>query len=170
MKRQNPIRMDRKRVSAVRFQGMVRSRLDEIRDLAESGVSELTGRAKMESSWDERAGPGGGQGAVIGRYGGLNVPELQAAKVSPAVAARAIRRGKGKVYDRIAGATSYQLQKYGYEPAKTRAGGRPTIPGHQRLTRKCKHCLGAHTTTQHRFHGEGAFHNTHLFAFIQSRR
>ena len=99
------------------------------------------------------------RGRVTGRYGGLNIPELQQAGVSPGVAAEAIRRGKGRVFERIRDAAADQIQREGYVAPRRRSPGRPVVPPHPG-NRKCTHCKGAHSTDQHRFHGEGSFHQT----------
>lgn len=144
------------------FDQLVAVRLHTIRDLAESGISELTGKTRREYFDADHPGE---RGKVSGRFGGLNIPELQRSGDSPKAAAQAIRRGRGKVFNRIRAATTALLEREGFSPPRPRAPGKPVIPAHPRLTRKCRYCEKAHTTAQHRFHGAGAFHQTHLFAF-----
>lgn len=152
------------------FSNLVDERLAQIRDEAESGASHMTGKLKYAyQDIDRQRGQDGPmeQGEVIGRLGGLNIPELLTARTTPQRGAAAIRRGKGVVYQRIRHAAEHELERAGYsrKMGPRKRGGRLAVPGHPRITAKCSHCTGPHTTDQHRFHGEGAFHTTHLFAF-----
>lgn len=135
----------------------VDARLTEFREMAESGTTELTGKARREA---------GHEGEVIARYGGLKpmYPELQAIPDSPKAIAAAIRRGEGKVYNRVYRAVEAAMVRKGFEPGRVKSKGRPTEPPH--VGRQyCKHCRDFHTKGQHRSHGAGSFHRTHLFAF-----
>jgi hypothetical protein len=142
------------------------ARLMEIRAIAETGQTHRTGkthRVKHESGEETRSR----------RFGGMSssYPELSRAGVSPSVAAKAIARGKGKVYNRLKLATERQLEPY-FKRARKRYPEKPTVAAHPRKTAKCKSCGVAHGKGVHRFHGEGAFHRTHMFAFNpgQTRR
>lgn len=138
----------------------VDERLADILAMSESGVSEMTGKLMYES----RYGSEGQRDEVIGRFGGLNIRELQRAGVSPGVAARAIRRGSGKVFDRIESAARAEMEREGFKPARKRSAGRPVVEPHDGRP-YCIHCKVKHTKGQHRFHGKGSFHRTHLFSF-----
>jgi hypothetical protein len=132
-------------------------RLALIRDLAESGITELTGKGRREY---------GTEGAFVGRYGGLkpSFPELLKIKDSPKQIAAAIRRGSGPAYERVYDVVSKQAEREGYMPARRRSPGRPTVAPHEGRI-YCKRCQDFHTKGQHRFHGPGSFHRTHLFSF-----
>ncbi len=131
-------------------------RLSEIASVAESGFTELTGTSRREY---------GREGAFVGRVGGMipAYPELARVGAGPKAIAAAIRRGRGKVYARIVKTVAGELVRQGYKPAR-KAGGRPTIEPHAG-NKRCVHCIDAHTRGQHRFHGQGAYHRTHLFSF-----
>lgn len=122
---------------------------------AESGVSEMTGRLRYHE----------GTRTVAGRFGGVKkaFPELASVPQSPKVIAAAIRRGKGKVYRRVHEAVERGMERAGYSEPR-RSIGRRSIDPHAGK-RYCTHCRELHTKGQHRFHGEGSFHATHLFSF-----
>jgi hypothetical protein len=124
----------------------------------------MTGKLRREFTAEHPMERGGD---VVGRFGGLKpqYPELMAISAGPKRIAAAIRRGKGKTFDTVRGLMAGQLAKMGFEPRRRRSAGRPTVPAHPALTKKCAHCGEAHTTSQHRFHGAGALHRTHLWAF-----
>ncbi len=134
------------------------ARLAEIRDIARSGVTELTGQARREY---------GREGAFVGRHGGMKpaYPELERIPDSPAAIARAIDRRSGVAYARIKGVVEEALEKAGYQRARRRqSAGPPVIAGHEGMPH-CKHCGVPHAKGQHRSHGPGSFHRTHLFSF-----
>lgn len=139
-------------------------RLAEFADLAESGITEMTGKIRRdytpEDPWEK-------PGEVVGRFGGIKpaYPELMRISAGPKVIAAAIRRGKGKTFETVRGLMEHQLTKLGFEPRRKRSPGRPTVAPHKKLRPYCEHCGNMHSTNQHRFHGEGAFHRTHLFSF-----
>lgn len=140
-------------------------RLAEFADLAQhGGITELTGKIRREYEAEHPMERGGD---VVGRYGGLKpaYPELMQISAGPKQIAAAIRRGKGRTFETVRGLMAGQLAKMGFEPARRRSPGRPTVAPHPALTKKCAHCGQAHTTSQHRFHGAGALHRTHLWAF-----
>lgn len=133
-------------------QQVIWSRMQEIRELVRYGATEMTGRSYRDAS-----------GRIAGRHGGgfsTMFPELKKAGMTPAEAARAIESGKGVGYERLVKAIA---DTYGLVSKGSRRG-RATVPPHVG-NRKCKHCREAHTTSEHRFHGPGSFHSTHLFAF-----
>jgi hypothetical protein len=132
-------------------------RLTDFLDAAESGVTEMTGRIRR----------GGDRDDVVGRFGGIkkSYPELAAISAGPKQIAAAIRRGKGRTFETVRGLMETQMSKAGFEPARRRSPGRPTVAPHEPVKPTCMHCHGMHTTNQHRFHGVGSFHRTHLWAF-----
>lgn len=131
------------------------ARLREIADIAQSGATEMTGKGRRDSS-----------GAFVGRFGGLKplYPELQRIRDTPKQIAEAIRRGQGRRYERVYRVVSDAMAGAGYVPHRKRSPGRPTIPPHEGKS-YCLHCRETHTRGQHRFHGPGAYHHTHLFSF-----
>jgi hypothetical protein len=133
-----------------------RARLSEIRDIARSGVTELTGRAIRE----------GGEGAIVGRIGGLKpmYPELLTIPDSPKQIAIAIDKGKGRAFERVYAAVEAEMERAGFQPGRARSPGRPSIPPHAGKP-YCYLCRQHHTKGQHRAHGAGSFHRTHLWAF-----
>lgn len=139
-----------------RLDEAVNARLAEIHSLVRSGATEMTGKAHREYEG----------GKVTGRYGGgftKAFPELERSGVSPSQAASAIERGKGKVYARLRVSVREQLSDYVKETRKRIE--KPTVAPHEAKSKRCKTCHVMHGKGQHRFHGEGAFHRTHLFAF-----
>lgn len=133
-------------------------RLRQFAELVRSGITEMTGKARREGGY--------GSGEFVGRYGGLKptFPELMHIKDSPAAIARAVERGKGRVYERARAAVSRALEKEGYRPARKKTAGKPVVAPHEGR-RYCGHCREFHSTSSHRFHGAGSFHATHLFGF-----
>ena len=157
---QTPARTNRKPT----LQEATAQRMAEFAALAESGITEMTGRLRREYTSEDPMERGGD---VVGRFGGLKpaYPELMAISAGPKQIAQAIRRGKGRTFETVQQLMAAQMHKEGFEPARRRSPGRPTVAPHQSLTTRCKHCNGLHTTSQHRFHGKGALHRTHLWAF-----
>jgi len=135
-------------------------RLSEFADLAESGITEMTGKLKYSgrSDWDA--------GEVVGRFGGLKpgYPEMMRLSAGPKAIAKSIRKGSGLAYERIRQVVREAMAAKGYEPAKVRSPGKATVPAHEAI-RHCARCQTAHTKGQHRFHGKGSFHKTHLWGF-----
>lgn len=129
-------------------------RLQDIRHVfAESEITEHTGRLRYHE----------GTRQVAGRVGGVKnaFPELRHLKQGPKVIAAAIARRKGKVYRQVREAVERGMIRSGYEERKR---GRVSVEPH--AGRKyCVHCRELHTKGEHRFHGEGSYHQTHLFAF-----
>ena len=139
-----------------RLDQAIDARLLEIREVVRSGATEMTGRAIRES----------GSGRIVGRFGGglsAMYPELERAGVAPGVAAEAIERARGKVFERLKGAVRAELSQYVTE--RKRSAGKPTVAPHESVSRKCKVCGLMHSKGSHRFHGRGAYHQTHLFSF-----
>jgi hypothetical protein len=132
-------------------------RLSEIRDLARSGITELTGRAIRER---------GTEGAFVGRIGGLKpaFPELFTLSDSPQQIAAAIDRGEGKVFRRVYATVERAMEREGFQPQRKRTAGRPTVPPHEGRS-YCQACREWHAKGQHRSHGPGSFHRTHLWGF-----
>lgn len=132
---------------------MVRSRMMEIRDLVRSGATEMVGKSYR-----------GASGKIEGRHkGGFTkmFPELNRAGLTPGEAAKAVALGKGKRYARLHKAIADTL---GVTIRSPRKRGPLKVVPHAGI-QSCRHCRQLHTTSEHRFHGPGAFHRTHAFAF-----
>jgi hypothetical protein len=131
-------------------------RLADFADAAESGITEMTGRLRR----------GGDRDDVVGRFGGIkkSYPELAVLSAGPKRIAAAIRRGSGRTFDDIRSLMQLQMEREGFKPGRKRSPGRPTVAPHLPII-KCRHCGEMHTKGQHRFHGKGSFHRTHLWAF-----
>ena len=142
------------------------ARLMEMRDIFRSGITETTGRLIY------RGGDQAGSRDVVGRLGGVkdSFPELAHEKAGPQAIAKAIERGRGVVYDRVRDAAERLAIKEGYRVSRPRKRGKLSEAAHKALRRYCRHCKTQHTKDEHRFHGAGAFHRTHMFAFNPRRR
>lgn len=135
-------------------------RLQDIRAVfAESGVTEHTGRLRYHEGTRE----------VSGRVRGVKhaFPETEKLKQSPKVIAAAIRRGRGKVYRQVYGTVEREMERKGFAPSKS--SGKRTVEPHKGK-RYCVRCRELHTKGQHRFHGKGSYHQTHLFSFNPMRK
>jgi hypothetical protein len=134
------------------------ARLAEIKDVIRSGVTELTGKAQRFDT---------GSGIEHGRRFGGGIkkafPELRYLKQQPGVIAKAIERGKGKVYRQVRSVVRSEMSRY--VPESRKRVEKPVVPAHRKLTSKCQTCGRLHGKGEHRFHGEGAYHRTHLFSF-----
>lgn len=158
------IRQYRKPVSnpKMTLEQAVQSRLSEFAEIHETGVTEMTGKLRRThtSQWDE--------GEVVGRHGGMKsaFPELEKIPDSPKAIAAAIRRGSGKVYRRIVHVVRDEMERAGFQPGRKRSPGpgRPVVPAHEGRE-YCSACKVPHSKNQHRFHGSGSFHKTHLWSF-----
>src|SRR5437667_197141 len=105
------------------------ARLYEIRDLVRSGATEMVGRTYREYEHEES----GERGKVAGRFkGGFGIvfPELKRSGHTPGEAAKAIERGRGKVYNRIRKAVRSELRQYIPRGPRKRYPERPVIPAH----------------------------------------
>lgn len=141
------------------LQQVTAARLSEILDMSRSGVSDLTG--KLRRSHDDGRHE---QGAIVGRYGGLRIPELVSIGMSPGQAAKAIVRGKGKVYGRLVKEVKRLARSEGYTPARkkyVKKRGPLSIAGHEKIRPSCSLCKFPHTKKEHRFHGPGSYQRTH---------
>lgn len=134
-------------------------RLLAFRDLARSGITELTGQAIRSEGY--------GAGEFVGRHKGLKSAfprDFNRVPDSPKQIADAIDKGAGKAYDRVYAAVLKEAEREGYQRARKRSPGKPTVPPHSGRP-YCVHCGVMHAKGQHRFHGKGAYHKTHLFSF-----
>lgn len=152
------LRADRKggRRNPSQLDQLTDSRLREIADFVGSGVTQLTGRAIVDE-----------EGRVIGRHGGgffKMFPELAGTSRRPGEIAKAIERGQGKVYDQVRGWVREGMADYVPAPRR-RSPEAPSVLPHKQLTRRCRRCGVPHGKGEHRFHGKGAFHRTHLWGF-----
>jgi len=142
------------------------ARLDEMRGLFRSGLSELTGKARRigygESAPELREYGERFKGVKAGFH------ELRHFKESPGRIADAIERGSGELYSHLRAAVREEFSSY--FPAKRKRVERPTVHPHDALTRKCKVCGIPHGKSAHRFHGRGAWLQTHLFPFKANMR
>lgn len=131
-------------------------RLATIAELYDISDTHLTGRGISEYEG----------GPIVGRFGGFkkSFHELRRVDDSPKAIAAAIRKGSGKVFDRVYTAVKASVEAEGFKPARRRSPGRPTEPPHEGRP-YCVHCREFHTKGQHRSHGAGSFHRTHLFSF-----
>lgn len=138
-----------------RLEQATEARMHEIKELVRSGATEMTGKSYRDAG-----------GKIVGRHGGgmsEMFPELRRTGISPGAAAAAVERGKGTVYNRLQKAVRDELSDKVREPRRRRE--KPTVAPHPSITGKCKVCEVPHGKSAHRFHGEGAFHSTHAFAF-----
>jgi hypothetical protein len=92
-------------------------------------------------------------------------PELPS-KYGPTATAKALRKGKGIIFRRIVASVQEGMKPYATRERKKRP---PSVPGHDSLTGKCKLCQIPHSKKQHRFHGPGSFHKTHLWGFAMNK-
>jgi hypothetical protein len=139
------------------------ARIMEIRDILRSGAGELAGKSKREYGprfYDA--------GTIIGRFRGYShaYPELATIDTPRTALLTAIDRKQGKVYERLVKAVQAQMIYAGYVPRRKSKRGHLGVEAHQG-NKKCKLCGVPHTKGEHRFHGPGAFHRTHLFSFPQ---
>lgn len=143
---------------------MIAYRLQSLRDEVRSGDTEMTGKAYRSADYYGREG----RGEVIGRGKGMThaYPEISRAGLTPGQAADAIERGKGKRFQRLRREVMHVLE---ITETKKRSRGRLSVAPHAG-NRKCTRCRGDHTTGEHRFHGKGSFHRTHMFAFNPRKR
>lgn len=118
----------------------------------------MTGKGRREGGMSE--------GEFIGRFGGMKpaFPELAHVKETPKQIGEAIDRGKGPAYQRVYEAVRDHMQRLGYRSRGTWHRSKPTVAPHEGRS-FCVRCREYHTKGQHRFHGPGAFHKTHLFSF-----
>ncbi len=140
----------------------VKMRLSEIADIAESGVTEMTGKLKREGRRSQfETG-----GEVTGRFGGMKpaYPELNRLRAGPKEIAKSIRRGKGKAYRNVVSVVRDAMEQAGFKNRAKRKRGILRVSPHEGTSR-CEHCDNLHTTSEHRFHGPGSFHKTHLWSF-----
>lgn len=139
----------------------VGARLHEIVSAGDSSDWEIVGRSVGERDQvtgriEERAR------RIRGGWFDL-FPELSD---GPKASSSAIRKGKGKIYRRIVGQVTDYMRQFVPRERKKKP---PSVPGHGSLTQKCKLCHVPHSKKQHRFHGRGAFHKTHLWGFRMNK-
>ncbi len=151
------IRYARRRRNPPTLEQATRERLMQIADAAESGATEMTGKLRRSA---------GREGDVIGRFGGMksSFPELNRLSAGPKQIAKTIRKGKGKAFDRVVSVVAGAMAKEGFLPARKVSKTRASVPSHSGK-KSCRHCGELHTSSEHRFHGAGSFHRTHLWAF-----
>lgn len=134
------------------------ARLSEIADVFSSGQTELTGHVRRLDT-----------GEIAGRFKGgskLLYPELKYFPESPGRIAEAIRKKTGRLYDRLRQAVRGELSEV--IPERKRRIEKPTVPPHDALSKRCKICGDYHGKNAHRFHGRGAYLQTHLFPFKEN--
>ena len=151
------------------------TRLVEIRDLFESGVSELTGKTRrLVGTRPEE------QGGIIGRFGGVkkSVPALAHFEESPRRIAKAIRKGRRDplyrplrevVLEDVLKEEAEAIQSYidlaspeelAAIAQKPQLARRELIKAHAGR-RYCETCKRPHRPSIHLSHGRGAFKRTH---------
>jgi hypothetical protein len=140
------------------------ARLDEIRDVLMSGAGEFAGKTMREIGEHQDD-----QGKIMGRFRGFShaYPELVKYQYPRQTLLRALSEKKGKVYERLRRASRDVMEYEGFMERKKRSPEKPTVGPHSGNIR-CKHCGVMHAKGQHRFHGTGSFHKTHLFSFGES--
>lgn len=140
-----------------RAEQTIQAHMWAIRDAVRSGATEMVGKTYRDPS-----------GKVAGRYksGFMQMfPEVQRAGMTPGEAAKSIELGKGKRFNRLARAI---VDQYHIDTRK-RGRGHLSVSPHGG-NRKCKHCEAFHSKSEHRFHGKGSFHATHMFSFNPRRK
>lgn len=135
------------------------ARLEEIRDLVRSGVTEHTGRA-MRTAQEE-----GGE-ATGKRFRGLKhaYPELYRLPWSPSEIAWIIEHPKGPRWETLYETVRDAMANFGFQAPRPRSRGPLVIAPHEGRI-YCHHCREYHAKSEHRAHGKGSFHRTHLFSF-----
>jgi hypothetical protein len=149
------------RGSRSRLYQMTDIRLRRLREEVRSGATEMTGKTYRDAS-----------GKVAGRFkGGFSklYPEVGRSGLTPGQAALAVERGKGKRYRRLFMAAQTEVDRES-GPFRKSYRGRLTVDPHPKTRRYCSHCQVMHSKGEHRFHGPGAFHSTHLFSFNPMRK
>lgn len=136
------------------------ARLQQLRQLIETGETHLTGRAM-------RYGEEEGGGYTGSRFRGFKhaYPELQRVPYGPGAIARAIERRKGPAYTAVYSAVETAMERAGFPPRRAPTPAARTVGPHEVVRPYCARCREFHTRGQHRFHGVGSFHRTHLFSF-----
>jgi hypothetical protein len=137
------------------------ARLQEIFEVLRSDAGEFAGKTMREIG--ERQDD---QGKIMGRFRGFShaYPELVKYQYPRQTLLRALGEKKGKVYERLRRASRDVMEYEGFMERKKRSPETPTVEPHSGNMR-CKHCGVMHAKGQHRFHGAGSFHKTHLFSF-----